>query len=98
MLKNRINIVLLFMSFLFAIVVFHQQNKSEIITEQNAEDNASTILFDSDLEINEQDFILHAFDFNVLTCDFIAFSSFYADGKVDASPMPIWQLPQLFRL
>ena len=98
MLKNRINIVLLFMSFLFVFAVFHQQNKNEIITELNSENSASTSFFDSDLEINEHDFILNTFDFNVKTYSFIVFSSFYTGSKVDVSPMPIWQPPQLFRL
>ena len=97
MLKNRINIVLLFVSFLFVIAVFHQQNKSEITTELNAESSSSSTLFDSDLEINEHDFILYTFNFKILTYSFFAVcNSFHATSKVNASPMPIWQPPQLF--
>lgn len=98
MLKNRINAVLLFMSFLFVIAVFHQHNRSEITTEINAENNSSSSLFDSDLELNEQDFILNTLDFNVRIYSFIVFNSFYATSKADASPLPVWQPPQLFRL
>lgn len=98
MLKNRINIVLLIMSFLFAIVVFHEQTKSEIGIELSAENSASSSLFDSDLELNEQDFILNTFDFILVTYNFIASKSFYAMNKLDSTSLPIWQLPQLFKL
>lgn len=86
------------MCLLFVTAVFYQQDKNEIITELNSENSASTSLFDSDLEINEHDFMLHTFAFNVKTYSFIVFSSFYTASKVDVSPIPIWQPPQLFRL
>lgn len=84
------------MSFLFVIAVFYQQNRSEIATVLNAESSSSSNFFDSDLEINEHDFILYTFDFELLTKKIVVFNSFYTTSNVNASPRPIWQPPQLF--
>lgn len=83
------------MSFLFVIAVFYQQDRSEIATELHADSSSSNSLLDSDLEINEENSIVYTFDFNLLPKSFVGFDYFYASSKVKASPMPIWQPPQL---
>ncbi len=95
--NNSLKIFMLFMGMLLTYTVFFQQNMTDTLTEISSESSSSTNFSDTDLEINEYDFLFSDLQFT-LVVDYLGdHNSDHFLTSFISSSLSVWQPPKLVR-